>query len=327
TQGQHIDLSILTSRLLGGLPQYASKYNVLRSSDTGQNLSFDGLSVTDYATSVFNGGANQAAIGDPVNISKLQPFTWNPVKPEKVQNIEVGYKSLIDGRLLIDVNYYYNIYNDFITQVNFRLADQFTTDAAKQNVPGYSYTTNTALNGTPNYGTLLNGTALSIDSQGRVAGNTGSIYTNYTSLVTGQGAAAGLTYSFRKGYTLGGNYNWNKLIQQPDPAKFQSEFNTPEHKINVSFGNRKVKDNFGFNVTWRWQTSFYWQSSFTTPANGFVPAFQTTDAQVTYRLPKIKSMVKVGGSNIFNLKYFQSLGGPNIGAIYYVSLTFDQMFK
>ncbi|GHN01940.1 membrane protein [Cytophagales bacterium WSM2-2] len=327
TQAQHIDLSILTSRLLGGLPQYASKYNVLRTSDTGQNLSFEGNSVVDYSSGVFNAGATQAAIGDPVNVSKLQQYTWNPVKPEKVQNIEIGFKSLVDNRLLIDVNYYYNIYNDFITQTNFRIADQFTSDISKQNTPGYSYNASSALDGTPNYATLLNGTALALNSQGQITGNSGSIYTNYTSQITGQGSAAGLTYSFRKGYTLSGNYNWNKLINQPDPNKFQSEFNTPEHKFNVSFGNRKVKDNIGFNITWRWQTSFYWQSSFTTPANGFVPAFQTTDAQITYRLPQIKSVVKVGGSNIFNLKYFQSLGGPNIGAIYYVCVTFDQMFK
>lgn len=308
TQAQHIDLSILTTRLLGGLPQYASKYDILRTSASGQNLSFDGQSVVNYANAVFDGGANAAAIGDPGNVAKLNPLVWNPVKPEKVQNIEIGFKSLIDNRLLLDVNYYYNIYNDFITQINFRIADQNA-------------------DGTPNYATLLNGTALGFDSQGKIIGNSGSIYTNYTSQVTGQGAAGGLTYSFRKGYTLGGNYNWNKLIQQPDPAKYQSEFNTPEHKFNITFGNRKLKDNLGFNVTWRWQTSFFWQSSFTTPANGFVPAFQTTDAQVTYRVPKIKSVVKIGGSNIFNLKYFQSLGGPNIGAIYYVSLTFDQMFK
>jgi outer membrane receptor protein involved in Fe transport len=309
TQGQHIDLSILTSRLLGGLPQYAEKYKILRTSTSGQNLTFDGQSVNDYSTAVFNGGANASAIGDPKNIGILQPFVWNPVKPEKVQNFEIGFKSLADGgRLLIDANYYYNIYNDFITEATFRIASQNP-------------------DGTPNFGTLLNGTALGIDSQGNITGNTGTIYTNYSSQVTGQGSAVGLTYSFRKGYTLSGNYNWNKLIDQPPVTKYQSEFNTPEHKCNITFGNRKVFDNFGFNVTWRWQNAFFWQSSFTSPANGYVPEFQTTDAQVSYRMPKMKSVVKVGGSNIFNLKYFQSLGGPNIGAIYYVSLTFDEMFK
>jgi len=95
----------------------------------------------------------------------------------------------------------------------------------------------------------------------------------------------------------------------------------------VSFGNRKVTDKIGFNVTYRWQSEFEWQSSFTIPENGNVPAYSTTDAQVTFRLSSLKSMLKIGGSNLMNKMYIQSLGGPNIGAIYYVSLTFDEMFK
>ncbi|MBX7124881.1 MAG: TonB-dependent receptor [Cyclobacteriaceae bacterium] len=327
TQGQHIDLSILTARLLGGLPRYSDKYQIIRQSETGQPLSFEGFSVERYASGVFNGGANQAAIFDPNNIAELKSFSWTPVKPERVQNFEVGYKNLINNRLLIDLTYYYNIYNDFITQVQFRIADQFTTDVAKQGVPGYSFTNVAALNGTPNYATLLNGTALDKDANGRITGNTGQIYTNFTETVTGQGAVAGLTYSLPRGYTLSGNYNWNVLIKQPDPSKFLTEFNTPAHKFNIMFGNRKVTDRIGFNLTYRWQDKFAWQSSFTIPRNGDVPAYQTVDAQVTYRVPSMKSVVKIGGSNIMNNMYIQSLGGPNIGAIYYVSVTFDELFK
>ena len=77
----------------------------------------------------------------------------------------------------------------------------------------------------------------------------------------------------------------------------------------------------------RWQSEFEWQSSFTIPANGKVPAYTTVDAQLSYRLPNLKSVVKVGGSNLANKWYFQSLGGPNIGAIYYISLTFDELMR
>lgn len=327
TQGQHIDLSIISARLLGGLPRYEDKYNLIRSSATGQNLSFEGFSVQNYSTAVFNSGATQGAIFDPNNIDELEKFEWTPVKPERVQNIEVGYKSLIDNRLLIDLNYYYNIYNDFITQVRVRIADQFTNDPTKNGVPGYSYTTNTALNGTPNYATILNGTAVDINTAGQITGNTAQIYTNFTEKVTGQGFVAGLTYSFLKGYTLGGNYNYNVLLIQPDPNKFLTEFNTPAHKTNITFGNRKLTDKLGFSVTYRWQAEFEWQSSFTAPANGMVPAYSTADAQVTYKLSGLKSMLKIGGSNIMNKMYIQSLGGPNIGAIYYVSLTFDELMR
>ncbi|HEY5825267.1 MAG TPA: TonB-dependent receptor, partial [Cyclobacteriaceae bacterium] len=327
TQGQHIDLNIISARLLGGLPVYAEKYNIQRTSSTGQNLSFEGFSTQNYANAVFNNGATQGAIFDPNNIKELQKFEWTPVKPERVQNIEVGYKGVIDNRFLIDLGYYYNIYNDFITQTRVRIADEFTTDASKTGVPGYSYNPDPALNGTPNYATILNGTAVDINSAGQITGNTAQIYTNFTEQVTGQGFVGGLTYSLPRGYTLAGNYNWNVLIKKPDPNKFLTEFNTPEHKFNLSFGNRKLTDKLGFNLTYRWQAKFEWQSSFTIPANGFVPAYSTTDAQITYKLTGIKSMLKLGGSNILNKMYIQSLGGPNIGAIYYVSITFDELLK
>jgi iron complex outermembrane receptor protein len=83
----------------------------------------------------------------------------------------------------------------------------------------------------------------------------------------------------------------------------------------------------GFNVMWRWQSAFNWQSSFTNYTLYPVPSYNTVDAQVSYRVPHIKSLIKLGGSNILNKKYIQSGGGPNIGAIYYVSLTFDELFR
>jgi iron complex outermembrane receptor protein len=306
TQGQHIDLSILTARLLGGLPRYYEKYQLNRTSSTGQNLSFEGFSVERYAKAVFDAGATADAIADNANL--LVPFVWVPVKAEKVQNIELGFKSLIDNRLLIDAAYYYNFYDDFITQIRVRTA---------QELP----------NGMPNYATILNGTAMTKEADGTVTGNTAQIYTNFSERVTSQGAVFGLTYNLPKGYTLSGNYNWNVLQNAPDPSQFLSEFNTPEHKTNVMFGNRRLTENLGFNLTWRWQTEFLWQSSFTIPANGAVPSYNTIDAQISYRIPDLKSVIKLGGSNILNTKYIQSLGGPNIGAIYYISLTFDELFR
>ncbi len=171
--------------------------------------------------------------------------------------------------------------------------------------------------GTPNYATILNGTS----------DNTYQIYTNFNKQVTSQGAVLGLTYHLPKGYIVGGNYNWNVLQKAPDPNQFLAEFNTPEHKFNLSFGNRKLTENLGFNLNYRWQTEFEWQSSFTAPANGMVPAYGTLDAQVSYKVSSIKSIVKLGGSNVLNQRYIQSLGGPTIGALYYISLTFDELLR
>lgn len=311
TQGQHIDLNIISARLLGGLQRYADKYDLERVSSTGQNLAFEGFSVEAYSRAVFDQKASTAAIFNPSNIALLKPFKFTPVKPEGVQNIEVGYKGLIDNKLFIDAAYYYNIYNDFITQVRVRIASEFP--AGDPNA------------GMPNYATILNGTALTVNSDGSFSGNTAQIYTNSSEEVTSQGAVLGLTYNLPKGYTVGTNYNWNVINNVPDG--FLAEFNTPEHKVNVTFGNRKITENLGFNVAWRWQSRFLWESSFTIPRNGYVPSYNTVDAQLSYKVSSMKSIFKLGGSNILNEKYIQSLGGVNIGALYYVSITFDEWLR
>ena len=49
----------------------------------------------------------------------------------------------------------------------------------------------------------------------------------------------------------------------------------------MAFGNREVVKNLGYNIVWRWQDSYLWESPL---ATGHVPAYQTIDAQVTYRV-------------------------------------------
>jgi outer membrane receptor protein involved in Fe transport len=222
-------------------------------------------------------------------------LNYTSVQPEQVQSFEIGYKSLINKKVLIDAVYYYNQYNNFITQQRVRRA-----------------ATNT--DGSPNLSSLLRGDA----------NNTFQIYTNAKQQITSQGAAVGIDYILNGGYTIGGNYNWNVLnTEEAENQGFVFGFNTPEHKIVAKFGNRKLTDKLGFNLAYRWQSEFYWESSF---GDGTIPAFATLDAQVSYKLP-FKTMLKVGGTNILNDYYIQSLGAPNVGAIYYVSLTFDQLMN
>ena len=47
--------------------------------------------------------------------------------------------------------------------------------------------------------------------------------------------------------------------------------------------------NVGFNLTWRWQSEFLWQSPL---ADGIVPAYNTIDAPLNVRLPRSKTTVK-----------------------------------
>ncbi|MFY0601214.1 MAG: TonB-dependent receptor [Cyclobacteriaceae bacterium] len=313
TQGQYISLDIISARLLGGLPQFYEFYDLTKQSSTGVPLAYTGGSVNDFRDEVFSGKEPF----DPSATSLLEPVTsFKSVKPERVRSIEFGYKSLIQDKLLVDAVYFYNVYTDFITQVRIVKADELTAgDASDVNAElGVSDSDPGAFQaGDPAYNSILNGTST----------NTFQIYTNFDETVRTQGAALGLTYSLPRGYTLSGNYSWNKFLSDYNENAL-NEFNTPEHKANIQFGNRKLTDNIGFNMTFRWQEAFRWESSF---AIGNVPAYSTLDAQVSYKMSKLKSVVKLGGSNIGGKTYQQSFGGPNIGSIYYISITFDELMN
>lgn len=302
TQGQHIDLNVVSARLIGGLPFYRDKYDIFTNA-------YSQSSVDAYIAEVATGTSPAA----PEATNLLVPVTSLPeLRPERVQSFEIGYKSLLaSNRLLIDVAYYYNIYNDFITQTAVRKAPgPIFPGAAMESDQG-------AINAI-NAPTLL--TPITIPGQE----NTFQTYTNIVDEeVRAHGAAIGLTYNLPSNFTIGGNYNFNRLISNIG-EDFLNDFNTPEHKTNITFSNRKLTDKIGFGLTYRYQTGFRWESTF---AQGDVPEIHTFDAQVSYRLKDLKSIVKLGGSNLFNNRYFQNFGGPTIGAIYYVSITFDELLN
>jgi iron complex outermembrane recepter protein len=62
-------------------------------------------------------------------------------------------------------------------------------------------------------------------------------------------------------------------------------------------------------------------------ATGEVSSFSTIDAQVSFKFPKLKSTIKLGGTNIFNHRYIQFVAGPTIGALYYAAITVDGLLK
>jgi iron complex outermembrane recepter protein len=59
----------------------------------------------------------------------------------------------------------------------------------------------------------------------------------------------------------------------------------------------------------------------------FIPQFNTLDAQISKKLPSIKSILKVGGTNIMGNNYFTGWGNPTIGSMFYIGLTFDELLN
>ena len=136
--------------------------------------------------------------------------------------------------------------------------------------------------------------------------------------VTSYGTALGIDYLMGK-YNLTGNISYNNIGDIP--ITYVNDFNTPKVRYNLGISNRNIVKNVGMNVSYRWQDSFYWNSSF---AAGAVPSFGTVDAQINLKIPSVKGMIKIGASDIFNKYYVTSYGNPEMGGMYYVGFTLNQ---
>jgi iron complex outermembrane recepter protein len=231
------------------------------------------------------------------NRNVLQVANLPVMQPEQINSLEVGYKSVVmDNKLIVDFDAYYNFYEGFLGQVEVSV---------------------------PTSGPVGSDAAV-LDMTVRAKQDRYRVYTNARNTYKSYGSSLGVTYNFYKKFSLSGNANFNKLSKNPTPDIFLTGFNTPEWVTNISFANREVIKNVGFNVVWRWQDEVYWES---TLANGAVPSYYTFDAQVNVRVPRLKSTVKVGGSNILNRRYIQFAAGPTIGALYYATITVDGLLN
>jgi len=305
TQDQFIDLDVVTRRLIGSNPDLVDRYNF------ETNTVYRTESV-EAARAALEAGQSQAQVR-----SLLEPVEFEDFETEKVSTFEVGYKALIGERLLIDAYYYYSSYEDFIAEIDF---SQAVSIADNDNSDGFDAPAGFNADSEAGRDAII---ANSVPN-GRIQRYGFDV--NADGNVEAQGFAFAADYTLLGGYTVGGNVAYNDLISQQDllDQGFRASYNTPEWRYNLKFYNRKVTDVIGFSVNYRWQDAFLWESSF---GEGVVPAFGTLDAQISYKLPSVSSIIKVGGTNILNERYETSIGNPSLGAIYYVSFTFDQFLN
>ncbi|QED36731.1 TonB-dependent receptor [Antarcticibacterium arcticum] len=259
-------------------------------------LSGTGATVTGSPTATITG---RAAYENAFSLNSVQsgaPAAANVeiVKPEQVTAYEVGYRGRA-GRVIVDLNAYYNEYQDFISNETVLV---------------------------PLYGTVGdNSLSLLALQQGDFRAY--QTYTNSPAEVKSFGASIGLSSKVFGNYDLEGNYTFAEQdFDQSTAPDFRTAFNTPKHKVKLSFGNTEVYKNLGFNINYRWSDSYFWQATF---ADGQVPSFSVVDAQVNYKIPSWKSMIKAGATNIGGKDYFTAYGTGLIGQQYYVSLIFNNL--
>ncbi len=260
----------------------------------------------------------RAAYENAFSTGSLQAGTPNTVEtplvqPEEITAFEAGYRAQV-GRFTIDLSGYYNKYKNFLAN---------TTVAA----PFYGETKG-----------IINGVPGNVDSEGntidvdplqqqralQALGNGDyqiyQTYTNSEADINSYGGTVGVDTKIGN-FDLGVNYTFAELdIDEGKYPNLRTNFNTPKHKVKASFGNAALFENFGFNVNYRWSDTYYWEASF---ADGQIPAYTVLDAQVNYSVPSMKSIFKLGGSNLLGDEYYTAIGTGFIGSIYYLSWTIN----
>ena len=294
TQDLFIGLDVGIARLIGSSPDNPARYvRDYAVSAAGQAL---GVPATVTLT-------GEAAFDNSFSASSVQAMaaTGNPglleasgveyVKAEQMQSIEFGWRAKLSNTFTIDANIYRNAYQDFIS-----------TEAVIS----------------PYYG-QVGDNGLSILAIANGDFETYSAYTNTDAEIESWGATVGVRTKIFNDYDLSANYTKSVLeFDQEAYPDFATNWNTPEDKWKVQFGNTNLFDNVGFNVAWRWFTDFYWESTF---GNGDVPSTHVIDAQINFTLPKWNSVIKIGGANIGGDEYFTAFGSGFIGTQYYISWT------
>ena len=234
-----------------------------------------------------NGLSKNDAILKNEGMLKKNPYTY--IKPEHIKSFETGYKGLYaGGKIYIDVDFYFNNYQSFIAQANMNVPKTQNSDS----IPFALYD--------------------------KTQQNQYRLWTNSQTTVYNYGFTAGVTYNFAN-YTAHANTSFAKLQKSANQDGLEDGFNTPEWITNISIFNEDIYKKMGAGITFKWQSAYYWQSFL---VNGNTPAYASVDAQLGYIITSLKIKIKLGATNLLNHYYKSFLAGPQIGGLYYTTITY-----
>ncbi len=311
TQDQYIGLDVGRAFLVGSASDNLDRYVTPATTLTPTGASLAGVSSValtgrqGYENS-FSATSVQAfargEIGAPVKANV------DLVKPEKVTALEIGYRGAVpvgENKLSVDMSVYYNDYEDFI---------------ANENVVAPLYG-NADLSDTAPVGPGGTSVPIALVALANGESKVFNTYTNTDADISSYGATIGLNTKIFNGYSVGLNYTLSKFdFDQASDPDFEAGFNTPEHKVKLQFGNSNLFKNFGFNINVRWQDEYLWESTF---HDAVIDARTVLDAQVNYRIPSWKSIIKLGGANLTGKEYLSAPGVGAIGSQYFISWTIN----
>jgi outer membrane receptor protein involved in Fe transport len=313
TQDQYIGFNIGNAVLLGSAKDNLERYVETLPINTPVGQAFaGGATATITGATAYNNSytaSSAAAFGalastNPVAAAALLRKTnVGLVKPETVRAIDLGYRGQFKG-FAIDINGYYNVYNNFLGNVN-ALAPLYGT---AQDSP--SITADPTDLGFQTIHAITNGNTRAFQ-----------LYTNTDLEIKSIGVGIGVSKKVYQNFELSANYNYAQFdFDKTSDPSFEAGFNTPKHRAKATLSNDKLFGRLGVSISGRWNSDYTWESSF---ADGKIAEATVIDAQANYNMPKLKSTFKIGATNIGGKEYGQVIGSGLIGQQMYASWTIN----
>jgi outer membrane receptor protein involved in Fe transport len=287
TQNLYIGLNLGYFTLVGAAPDNFDRYKETVTNTLGDAINISGNDAYNNAYTL----SSVKKFSLSHNPADLEVANINVIQPEQVSSLEMGYRANIAEVFKIDFSAFYSRYNNFIKEMPVMAVSKDVGDVHD----------NSGIAALANKSTKAFFT-----------------YVNEEHEVRSFGADIGLKYQLGN-YTIDLIYDFIKLDANEDEYKYN--FNTPNHKVKISFANPKIYRNIGFKINYRYFSEYKWGSSF---AKGLIPERNVLDAQINYNIRKANLQLKIGGSNVLGTEYKVAPGAGYIGSMYYFSIVYQK---
>lgn len=285
------------------------------------------------------GSGSFDAVMDVNDVDAIQPTTYN--------TFEVGYKGIINNRLLLSADVYYTIAQNFVgpllvetpnvfmagANMAAYLTQYFTNVLMSQGMPGPQAAATATAIGT-NVGTQLGGLPLGVVTPTQ-AFNPDAVILTYRNFgeISYFGADLGFEYLLNDTYRLMGNYSfvsedqWLNLDGNPD---FNVLLNAPTNKFMLGLGYDNRSLGLDAGLKFRYVGGFPIESgiynTFNSTTNEYdnLDAYYTVDLNIGYDVPQVRGLrLSATVNNLTNNAKPQFAGTPDIGLFAIGGLTYS----
>ena len=251
-----------------------------------------------YEHNTFNGSytvtgdmvMNNSYMALPFSLGSVEVANLDNVEPEYVQSRAVGYRYNCI-RLSDDINAFWAKYQNFIASKAVFV---------------------------PFYGSVSNGSALAAMAAGDF--ETYSVDNNTDEVVRTMGLDIGLDAKVFGKFDFGAKFAYNEMDRSNIDPSYETSFNTPKVRGRLSLGSTEIGDNIGFNVSASYHNAFLYESGF---ADGIIPANWIFNASMSFDVPELQSVIKVGAVNLTGDDYLSIPVTGMIGSQYYIKFTLN----